>query len=127
MYFLGKTRALVNVAFTAVLSKNTQLSRNNEIVVYDKVFTNVGKSYDPAKGTFTVRTAGIYGISVSMMGASRRGGHVEFVKNGDELVTLYSGASGYDVAPHTLNLALSNRDRLRVRRYTANYIHNVEV
>jgi hypothetical protein len=104
------------VAFTALLSKSISLG-SKQVIRYDKTITNVGKAYTPSTGIFLVPLSGIYTLSVSMMGHPHNGIHLQLVRNGSELVRLWTGgANRYELASHTINVELTRGDRVWVQR-----------
>ena len=104
------------VAFTAILSKDLSLG-SKQVIRYDNVITNVGKAYTPSTGIFLVPLSGIYTLSVSMMGHPDNGVHLQLVRNGSELVRLWTGGGGsYELASHTINVELTRGDRIWVQR-----------
>jgi hypothetical protein len=80
------------VTFTALLSKSISLG-SKQVIRYDKTITNVGKVYTPSTGIFLVPLSGIYTLSVSMMGHPHNGIHLQLVRNGNELVRLWTGGA----------------------------------
>jgi hypothetical protein len=104
------------VAFTAILSKSISLGRK-QVIRYDKTITNVGEAYTPSTGIFLVPVSGIYTLSVSMMGHPKNGIHLQLVRNGSELVRLWTGGGGsYELASHTINVELTIGDGVWVQR-----------
>ena len=104
------------VAFTAILSKSISLG-GNQVIRYDNVITNVGKAYTSSTGIFLVPLSGIYALSVSMMGHPDNGIHLQLVRNGTELVRLWTGgAKRYELASHTINVDLTRGDSVWVQR-----------
>jgi hypothetical protein len=104
------------VAFTAILSKSISLG-SKQVIRYDKIIANVWKAYTPSTGIFLVTLSGIYTLYVSMMGQHSNGIHVQLVRNGSELVRLYTGGAGrYELASQTINVELPRGDRVWVQR-----------
>lgn len=60
-------------AFSAVLTHKQSVSAN-DIIKFDKVFTNIGKGYNPSTGIFTAPVAGVYQFSSVVM--SDKGQHL---------------------------------------------------
>jgi len=107
------------VAFTAILSKDISLHKKG-VVKYDKVITNVGRAYNPSTGIFLVPLSGVYTLSVSMMGQPTNKIHLQLLRNGNELVRLYtSGAGRHLLASHTINVELAYGDLVWVQRWVS--------
>ena len=89
-------------AFSASRSKSKSLGPG-EIVLFDKVWTNVGNGYNPNTGKFTAPKGGLYQISGTVMSARGKHLHVYLFKNDTRTVCLYTG-SGH--ATGTVNIVL---------------------
>jgi hypothetical protein len=77
-------------AFSASRSQSKSLGPG-EIILFDKVWTNVGNGYNPNTGKFTAPKGGLYQISGTVMSASGKVLHVYLSKNDKQTVSLYSG------------------------------------
>jgi hypothetical protein len=78
---------------------------SKQVIRYDKTITNVGKAYTPSTGIFLVPLSGIYTLSVSMMGHPHNGIHLQLVRNGSELVRLWTGgANRYELSIPCTNI-----------------------
>jgi hypothetical protein len=62
-----------------------------EIIVFNKVWTNVGNGYNPNTGKFTAPKGGLYQISGTVMSVSGKYLHVHLFKNDKQTVSLYTG------------------------------------
>ncbi|VDI56095.1 Hypothetical predicted protein [Mytilus galloprovincialis] len=109
-------------AFTATLSSNDVTLSKGEIVKYSRVLTNIGNCYDSATGVFTVKTSGIYSVSVSMMTPPDMSSHLILTKNGQNLVWLYTGGP-YHMASQTVHVALKGGDKLSVQQNSGTQLH----
>ncbi|XP_052678078.1 complement C1q-like protein 4 isoform X3 [Crassostrea angulata] len=107
----GKDQAL---AFTALLSKVTTLGSKG-VVKYDTVLTNVGGAYVPSTGVLTAPHKGIYTISCSLMSNPVNAVHLNIMKNGNALSTLYSASGTYPLAAQTLQLLLEKGDKIWIQ------------
>ena len=87
-------------AFSASRSKSKSLGPG-EIILFDKVWTNVGNGYNPNTGKFTAPKSGLYQISGTVMSESGKKLHVYLFKNDKQTVSLYTG-TGY--ATGTVNI-----------------------
>jgi hypothetical protein len=62
-----------------------------EIILFDKVWTNVGNGYNPNTGKFTAPKSGLYQISSTVMSPAGKLLHVYLFKNDKQTVSLYTG------------------------------------
>ena len=106
------------VAFTALLSKHTDVS-SKAVVKYDHILSNVGGSYHPSTGIFTAPYKGIYSISCSLLSDSSNDVHLQITKNGSKMSILYSGTSTYPHAGQTLQLMLNKGDKIWIQNYNS--------
>ena len=77
-------------AFSASRSKPKSLGPG-EIILFDKVWTNVGNGYNPNTGKFTAPKSGLYQISSTVMSPAGKLLHVYLFKNDKQTVSLYTG------------------------------------
>jgi hypothetical protein len=87
-------------AFSATRSQSKSLGPG-EIILFDKVWTNVGNGYNPNTGKFTAPKGGIYQISGTIMSETRKYLHVYLFKNDKQTVTLFAGLGN---ATGTINI-----------------------
>ena len=78
------------VGFTAVLGQDVSNLGDNQIIVFDRVYTNVGNDYNPYTGVFTCRVPGFYVFYVHTL--AEPGKHVEtvMVKNQQVMAHTYA-------------------------------------
>ncbi|KAK3082621.1 hypothetical protein FSP39_000641, partial [Pinctada imbricata] len=108
------------VAFSAGITRTTQLN-HSEILVYDRIFTNIGSGYDSSTGRFKCPNSGIYVFQ--MHSVSNQGKHVwtELYHNGYYICSMYGHASGdYASGGNSVVLHLSRGDEVFVQAVSAN-------
>ncbi|XP_063399245.1 complement C1q-like protein 4 [Mytilus trossulus] len=79
-----------SIAFYAALTKHTTLT-GSQTIIYDKIYTNLGQSYDSSNGKFRAPVNGLYYFACTQISAS---GNVHFIlmKNSSKLGHGYSDA-----------------------------------
>ncbi|XP_061186325.1 complement C1q subcomponent subunit B-like [Saccostrea echinata] len=101
------------IAFTATLSKNTNVGYH-EAVKYNRVLTNIGGAYHPWTGHFKVPYSGIYLISCTAMSETKKPAYLQIVKNHQVLTTIFSSTKTFPQSAQTLILQLRRGDRVWV-------------
>ncbi|XP_061164320.1 complement C1q tumor necrosis factor-related protein 3-like isoform X2 [Saccostrea echinata] len=81
------------IGFSAKLSRDIQLG-NGQAVKYDTVITNKGNGYNKWSGHFTAPLRGLYLFSCTILAQHPYSVHIELMKNGSKISTLYSTTSG---------------------------------
>jgi hypothetical protein len=89
---------------------------NNEVVKFDKVWTNIGNGYDSSSGVFTAPRGGVYQFSCSAMTASDKTLRLHLMKNDQRTVSLYPGQSGYNTGTLSMVLELKKGDRVYIKQ-----------
>lgn len=116
IFFLLKVQRSPVVAFTALLSTNTKVTKG-AVVKYDNVVTNCGGAYQPATGIFTAPYDGLYSFSCSLMPHPSNSAHVNMIKNENILSSVYSADLTYPQSSQTLYLVLNKGDRVWMQNY----------
>lgn len=98
------------VAFTALASSNTIRAR--AVVKYAHVVTNLGRAYQPRTGIFTVPYRGLYSVSCSLMSNPYNEVHLDLVKNGKRISSIYAASHTYPQSSQTMYLFLRRGDRV---------------
>lgn len=113
IFFLHKVQRSPVVAFTALLSTDITVP-GGAAVRYDNVMTNCGGAYQPATGIFIAPYDGLYSFSCSLMTQPFNSAHVNMIKNGKIMSTLFSdnAQSTYPQSSLTLYLVLKKGDRV---------------
>ena len=102
-------------AFGASFTKHVNLA-NNEVVKFDKVWTNIGNGYDSSSGVFTAPRGGVYQFSCSAMTAYDKILRLHLMKNDQRTVSLYPGQSGYNTGTLSMVLELKKGDRVYIKQ-----------
>ncbi|XP_063397317.1 complement C1q tumor necrosis factor-related protein 4-like [Mytilus trossulus] len=103
-------------AFTASLTSHRNLGRY-EVVIFDKIWLNMGGAYDKKTGVFTALKAGLYSISTTVMSYLSSHLHCDLWKNNEKLVRAF----GTKLSTGTLNVvvALKKNDTVYVKHINA--------
>ncbi|XP_063397307.1 heavy metal-binding protein HIP-like [Mytilus trossulus] len=88
-------------AFTASLTYHKNLA-NNEVVIFDKVWLNMGGVYSRDTGVFTAPKTGLYSISTTVMSHSGSFLHCDLWKDNEKMVLAF----GNDLSTGTLNVVM---------------------
>ncbi|XP_061179174.1 complement C1q tumor necrosis factor-related protein 3-like [Saccostrea echinata] len=110
------------IGFSAKLSRNIQLGKG-EAVKYDTVITNKGNAYNRWSGHFTAPLKGLYLFSCTILAQHRYHAHIEIMKNGSKISTLYSSTT--DQSSQTIVLVLREGDTVWTRQaWTGRHLHD---
>ena len=101
-------------AFGASSTKNVNLA-NNEVVKFDKVWTNIGNGYNSSSGVFTAPRGGVYQFSCSAMTGHGKTLRIHLMKNDQRTVSLYPGNSGHNMGTLSMVLELKKGDRVYIK------------
>ncbi|CAG2187994.1 C1QL [Mytilus edulis] len=101
------------IAFTASLSAAKSIGIN-EVVKFDKVWTNEGNGYHPNSGVFTAPKAGFYQISATIMSPNGKYFHSYLMKNNKQTVGMYPGR-GHHTGAANIVLKLKKGDRVYIK------------
>ncbi|XP_063435879.1 complement C1q tumor necrosis factor-related protein 2-like [Mytilus trossulus] len=107
-------------AFSAVLTKSKSFSEN-EIIKFDKVFTNNLNGYNPSTGIFTAPIAGIYRFSSMVMNERGKPLVVSLWHNNTRVTSVSTKVSDHTTGTLSIQLDLNKGDHIAVRSYY-NYI-----
>ncbi|XP_061179170.1 complement C1q tumor necrosis factor-related protein 3-like [Saccostrea echinata] len=110
------------IGFSAKLSKNVQLGEK-QAVKYDKVITNQGDGYNRWTGHFTAPRKGLYLFSCTIMALRNHHIHIEIIKNGRRISTLFSSTT--DQSSQTVVLVLRKGDNVWTRQaWNGRHLHD---
>ncbi|KAK3101198.1 hypothetical protein FSP39_001681 [Pinctada imbricata] len=102
------------IAFTACRTTGVQLS-NGQTVAYDHVVTNLGGGYDTNQFQFSAPLSGLYQFTVTVMSGMNTIIHLRIVKNGSELVKVFSTGHWDETGTNVVNVHLHKNDRVWVQ------------
>jgi hypothetical protein len=109
------------VAFTAGVT-STSTSWNSGVLVFSKIITNVGNTYNPSTGKFTAPTQGNYVFFVNVQSYSTNSIYVDIVLNGSTKVRTsafsYNDKDNEDAGPNMVVLTLQKGDNVWVKHYS---------
>lgn len=94
-----------------MLSSDTTVGAR-AVVRYDHVVTNLGGAYQRTTGIFTAPYRGLYSFSCSLMSSPSNHVHLEIVKNGKRVSTLFSAAHTFPQSSQTIYLVLNQGDHI---------------
>ncbi|CAG2244953.1 C1QL [Mytilus edulis] len=99
-------------AFTASLTPHKNLA-GYEVIIFDKIWLNMGGAYDNDTGVFTAPKTGLYSISTTVMSHHNSHLHCYLWKNNERMVLAF----GNDFSTGTLNvvMALKKSDTVYVK------------
>jgi hypothetical protein len=81
------------VAFSVGLTHN-EASTNGPKVIFDRVFSNLGQSFDVNTGTFTAPTSGVYAFHYHVLAQNAQEAWVELYHNYIYVNSMYGHTSG---------------------------------
>ncbi|XP_061179173.1 complement C1q tumor necrosis factor-related protein 6-like [Saccostrea echinata] len=114
--------SLPAIGFSVQLSQNVQLG-NRQTVNYEKVITNQGDGYNRWTGHFTAPRRGLYLFSCTIMALHNHRIHIEIMKNGKRISTLYSSTT--DQSSQTVVLVLNEGDSVWTRQaWSGRHLHD---
>lgn len=87
----------------------------DEIVKFEKVWTNIGNSYDSNTGVFIAPRHGIYQFSCSAMTGNGHTLRLHLYKNELPIVSLYPGTAGHNMGTLNMVLELNQCDRVYIK------------
>ncbi|XP_062575829.1 complement C1q tumor necrosis factor-related protein 3-like [Saccostrea cucullata] len=115
------------IGFSVQLSRDTHLG-HGQAIRYDKIITNYGNSYNKWTGHFVAPKKGLYLFSCSIMAYNDETIHIQMVKNGIKVSTIYSNPSRFDHSSQTVVLVLQKGDSVWTRQaYSGRHLHKVAV
>ena len=110
------------VGFTARLSTHLKSLGKDRPIRFDYVVSNIGSAYDIITGVFIAPVPGTYMFYTTVMSEyNNEFIETEIVKNGAQLVELYSGApNGFDSSGNMVIVPLNKGDHVWVKVHGAN-------
>ncbi|XP_063410386.1 complement C1q subcomponent subunit B-like [Mytilus trossulus] len=101
-------------AFTAYRSSPQSLSVN-EIVKFDKVWTNNADGYDPSSGVFTAPLSGLYHFAAVVMSSSVGNMYLRLFHNNDNITSTRTKVKGYMTGTFDVVLTLKKEDKIYIK------------
>lgn len=101
-------------AFAAYRVSSQSLSVN-EVVKFDKVWTNNGNGYDPSSGVFTAPMAGLYHFAAVVMTVEGGNLYVRLFKNNTKITSSYTTEKGYKTGTFDVVLKLDKGDKIYLK------------
>ncbi|CAG2204399.1 unnamed protein product [Mytilus edulis] len=101
-------------AFTAYRSSSQSLSVN-EVVKFDKIWTNNGDGYDPSSGVFTAPLAGLYHFAAVVMSVSDATLYLSLYHNNAQISSSYLSDKGFKTGTFDVALTLNKGDKVSIR------------
>ena len=110
-----------NIMFTAVLTSHKSL-RQNTIVDYDRIITNVGGAYNERTGIFSCPVAGYYHFEVHAQAAYQNDYWLQLTVNEKKIFTLGAASSvkAYRGTSNSGIVKLSSGDQVKVSSWSTN-------
>ena len=120
--FRRQTSFPSDIGFTAIISHHLSSLSARSPIVFDSLISNIGSGYDVQTGTFIAPVPGTYQFFTTIMSENSNDYiETEIVKNGSQLVELYSGGStGHDSSSNMVIVYLQKGDHVWVRVHGAN-------
>ncbi|CAC5423613.1 unnamed protein product [Mytilus coruscus] len=109
---LGQRKGFL--AFTAYRASPQSLSAN-EVVKFDKVWTNNGDGYDPSSGVFTAPKAGLYHFAAVVMSANGKFLFLRLYHNNAKITSSYVNDKRYKTGTFDVVLTLVNGDKVSIK------------
>ncbi|KAK3090389.1 hypothetical protein FSP39_011452 [Pinctada imbricata] len=88
---------------------------SEQVLIYNKVLLNVGNGYNLRSGHFVAPVSGIYSASVSLMGYYTNSVYLQLVKDGKELVRLWTNKGRHELGAQTIAVQLRKNEAVWVR------------
>ena len=114
-FVIGSSRQNRTTAFYAY-STRTQYIYPLQTFMFDLIETNIGNCYSQQDGKFTAPARGLYYFAANIMAEPGHYIHIEIVKNGRRVSSLFAGKSGFayntDTGNAVLNIVLDRGDQV---------------
>nr|XP_046237221.1 protein CROWDED NUCLEI 2-like isoform X2 [Scatophagus argus] len=117
------------VAFSATVIESpavfTGPADTSNLLVFDKVFTNVGNAYNPKTGIFTAPRKGVYHFSFMTFGYNLYTSGAILVKNGHYQVSTweFTGPDSTDTTSNTVILELNAGETVNIILWKGGKVH----
>lgn len=119
----------VEIAFFAKISNNVEHLGQNQIIIFDDLFTDVDNtyslgSYNNSSGVFTAPINGIYVFSVTMHSLNHDSTHHAIYRNNEQITTIYlhgGELTTSDSTSQTVVLLLKRGDTVSVHHIESDH------
>ncbi|XP_070785901.1 fibrinogen- and Ig-binding protein-like [Enoplosus armatus] len=129
---VNRIKAEVNakVAFSATVTESrdafTGPAHTSKILIFNKIFTNIGSAYSCKTGIFTAQLKGVYHFSFMTFGYNSHTSGAILVKNGHIQVSTweFTGPDASDTTSNSVNLELNVRDTVNIILWKGGKVHS---
>jgi len=122
---LHKNGAHPNIFFSVGLSKSLN-AQSDQVIIYDKIFANVGDSFDNSTSIFTCKAGGYYRFVITALNAFQERHYITLQKNGANVIAVYArkGAGNGEQGSNTVIVGLVPGDVVRVMAHVNSHLYN---
>lgn len=112
------------VGFSAGLTKMLK-TNDTELIVYDRVFLNMGNGYDSSTGVFTCPNAGTYAFLVHGVSTATSQLNLDIYRNNNYTVSVFAHVNnGYASGHQSIILQLDQRESRHQNNNLNSYFEN---
>ncbi|XP_071177458.1 uncharacterized protein [Mytilus edulis] len=123
-----KSSQVPRIGFTAVLGKDVSNLGDNQVILFDTVYTNEGSDYNPRTGVFTCEIPGLYTFYVHTLAEPGKHLETEIIKNLQHMASTYAyDKDFYSSGSNMAVMSLQIGDTVLVRSYGNGHDHNGSV
>ncbi|VDI55412.1 Hypothetical predicted protein [Mytilus galloprovincialis] len=101
-------------AFSAALTQSKSLS-TDEVIKFNKVFTNIKDGYNPSTGIFTAPIAGVYQFSAVVMSNNAKKLIASLWHNSNRVSSVYIKSIAYQTGALSMILDLHKGDKIAMK------------
>ena len=113
----------VDIAFQSVLMKDLQNLKNQETVIFEKVYLNVGKAYNQKTGEFTAPVGAVYSFNWKTLTYPGKYFITEIVHNGNPIALNYCDgrgiSTGYASTSNQAIIRMKKGDKAWIRTHSS--------
>merc|ERR1719239_645886 len=104
-----------DVFFTAIFTSGQKTLSANQVLIFDKIVTNVGNGYSSQTGVFTSPIDGYYFVELHIFEDGEHDFFFDLQHNGSKVISVNkNGNSGHGSASGSVTLKLRKNDQLKV-------------
>lgn len=113
------------IGFTAVISKNVGNLGDNQVIIFDQVYSNEGSDYNHQTGIFTSEISGLYVFYVHTLANPGKHLETEIVKNVQNVAQTFAyDKETYSSGSNMAVLLLQRGDTVLVRTHGSWFDHD---